>query len=100
LRPATGKRGAIHRVTFVRLMKNDLISKTHRRTLHRERPKLQRTLCRLTSCRHTRLDSWRLKQKSPRGVRAPRRLIVNSLPYPIPRESSVGSSITAVVVSP
>jgi hypothetical protein len=45
LRPATGKRGAIHRVTLLRLMKHDLISKTHRKTLHRERPKLQRTLC-------------------------------------------------------
>jgi hypothetical protein len=54
----------------------------------------------LTSCRHTRLDSWRLKQKSRRGIRAPRRLVVDNLPYPIPRESSVGSSITAVVVSP
>ena len=46
------------------------------------------------------LDSWRLKQKSRRGIRALRRLLVDSLPYPIPRESSVGSSITAVVVSP
>jgi hypothetical protein len=50
LRPATGKRGAIYRVTFVRLMKHDLISKTHRETLHRERSKLQRTLC--TPSRH------------------------------------------------
>jgi hypothetical protein len=46
LRPATGKRGAIHRVTFFRLMKHDLISEAHRRTLYRERHKLQRTLCR------------------------------------------------------
>ena len=53
LRPATGKRGAIHRVTFVRLMKHDLISKTHRGTLHRERSKLQRTLC--TPSRHADL---------------------------------------------
>jgi hypothetical protein len=30
---------------FIRLMKHDLISKTHRKTLHRERSKLQRTLC-------------------------------------------------------
>ena len=46
LRPTTGKRGAIHRVTFFRLMKHDLISEAHRRTLYRERHKLQRTLCR------------------------------------------------------
>src|SRR5882724_9051726 len=45
LRPTTGKRGAIHRVTFFRLMKHDLISEAHLRILHRERPKLQRTLC-------------------------------------------------------
>jgi hypothetical protein len=49
---------------------------------------------------HAALDSWRLKQKSRRGIRAPRRLVVDTLPYPIPRESSVGSSIAAVVVSP
>ena len=47
LRPTAGKRGAIHRVTFFRLMKHDLISEAHRRTLDRERHKLQRTLCRL-----------------------------------------------------
>ena len=47
LRPTTGKRGAIHRVTFFRLMKHDLISEAHRKTLYRERHKLQRTLCRL-----------------------------------------------------
>ena len=46
LRPATGKCGAIHRVTFFRLMKHDLISEAHCRTLYRERHKLQRTLCR------------------------------------------------------
>ena len=45
LRPATGKRWAIHRVTFVRLMKHDLISEAHFGTLHCERAKLQRTLC-------------------------------------------------------
>jgi hypothetical protein len=44
LGPATGKRWAIDRVTLVRLMKHDLISEGHSRTLHRERPKLQRTL--------------------------------------------------------
>src|SRR6266567_1396368 len=45
LRPATGKRWAIHRVTFFRLMKHDLISEAHFRTLHPGRAKLQRTLC-------------------------------------------------------
>jgi hypothetical protein len=45
LRPATGKRRAIHSVTFIRFMKDDLISETHFTNLHRERPKLQRTLC-------------------------------------------------------
>jgi hypothetical protein len=45
LRPATGKRWTIHRVTLFRLMKHDLISQAHLRILHRERPKLQRTLC-------------------------------------------------------
>jgi hypothetical protein len=44
LRPATGKRGAIHSITLFRLMKHDLISQAHFTTLHRERPKLQRTL--------------------------------------------------------
>jgi hypothetical protein len=44
LRPATGKRGAIYRVTLVRLMKHDLISETHRRTLHRE-PSKYSELC-------------------------------------------------------
>jgi hypothetical protein len=28
-----------------------------------------------TECQHTRLDSWRLKQKSRRGIRAPQRLL-------------------------
>ena len=41
LRPATWKRGAIHRVTLFRLMKHDLISEAHLGILHRERPKLQ-----------------------------------------------------------
>jgi hypothetical protein len=45
LGPATGKRWTIDRVTLVRLMKHDLISETHLRILHREHPKLQRTLC-------------------------------------------------------
>src|SRR5207247_10861254 len=50
LRPATGKRWAIHRVTLVRLMKHDLISEAHFRTLHPGRAKLQRTLCPSFSC--------------------------------------------------
>jgi hypothetical protein len=59
---------------------------------------------------HTCLDCWRLKQKSRRGIRTPRRLLESNFPpstfdfllsyYPIPRESSVGSSIAAVVASP
>jgi len=44
LRPTTRKRWAIHGVTLFRLMKHDLISEAHRRTLYRERQKLQRTL--------------------------------------------------------
>ena len=44
LRPTTWKRWTIHRVTLFRLMKHDLISEAHRRTLYRERQKLQRTL--------------------------------------------------------
>jgi hypothetical protein len=60
LRPTTGKRGAIHRVTFFRLMKHDLISEAHRRTLYRERHKLQRTLCRpnLAGSMHARYAFW------------------------------------------
>src|SRR5438034_7800368 len=50
LRPATGERWAIHRVTLVRLMKHDLISEAHFRTLHPGRAKLQRTLCPSFSC--------------------------------------------------
>jgi hypothetical protein len=49
LRPATGQRGAIHSITLFRLMKHDLISEAHFSTLHRERPKLQRTYARPTS---------------------------------------------------
>jgi len=60
LRPTTGKRGAIHRVTFFRLMKHDLISEAHRRTLHREGHKLQRTLCRPQS-------PWHAVAKSRKG---------------------------------
>jgi hypothetical protein len=45
LRPATGERWTIDRITFFRLMKHDLISETHFGILHRECPKSQRTLC-------------------------------------------------------
>ena len=40
------------------------------------------------------------KQKSRRGIPAPGGFSIDSLTYASPRESSVGSSITAVVVSP
>ncbi len=59
LRPTTGKRGAIHRVTFFRLMKHDLISETHRRTLYRERHKSQRTLCQPNLAGSPRFQHWR-----------------------------------------
>jgi hypothetical protein len=39
LRPTTGKRWTIDCVTLVRLMKHDLISEAHSKTLYRERPK-------------------------------------------------------------
>jgi len=59
LRPATGKCWTIHRVTLFRLMKHDLISEAHFRTLHRERPKLQRTLRRPGLRGSPQFQRWR-----------------------------------------
>jgi hypothetical protein len=59
LRPTTGKRGAIHGVTLFRLMKHDLISEAHRRTLYRERQKLQRTLRRPGLRGSPQFQRWR-----------------------------------------
>jgi hypothetical protein len=55
LRPATGERWTIDCVTLLGLMKRDLISKAHLRTLDRERPKLQRTF---------KTPNWHLKECS------------------------------------